>query len=161
MYSHMNNPLAGQTKNVQNYISARCPDGHTEILFTPLAPFETQEALDRICEEYNHVIGNYDVEPLIAATWEIMLYIVPFYFTWTFIEVLSGVLRGVGDAVVPAIICGVGICLLRVLWVLTVCRIYPGLPALCICYPVSWIATDVAFIIRYRSGRWQREKVRI
>ena len=66
MYSHMNNPLAGQTKNVQNYISARCPDGHTEILFTPLAPFETQEALDRICEEYNHVIGNYDVEPLIA-----------------------------------------------------------------------------------------------
>lgn len=98
---------------------------------------------------------------VIAATWEIMLYIVPFYFTWTFIEVLSGVLRGVGDAVVPAIICGVGICLLRVLWVLTVCRIYPGLPALCICYPVSWIATDVAFIIRYRSGRWQREKVRI
>ena len=66
MYSHMNNPMAGQTKNVQNYISARFPDGHTEILFTPLAPFETPEALDRICEEYNRVIGNYEVEPLIA-----------------------------------------------------------------------------------------------
>ena len=66
MYSHMNNPMAGQTKNVQNYISARYPDGHTEILFTPLAPFETPEALDRICEEYNRVIGNYEVEPLIA-----------------------------------------------------------------------------------------------
>ena len=49
MYSHMNNPIAGQTKNVQNYISAAYPDGHTEILFTPLAPFETPEALDRIC----------------------------------------------------------------------------------------------------------------
>ena len=66
MYSHMNNPMAGQTKNVQNYISATYPDGHTEILFTPLAPYETPEALDRICQEYNRVIGNMELEPLIA-----------------------------------------------------------------------------------------------
>lgn len=66
MYSHMNNPMAGRTKNNQNYISATYPDGHTEILFTPLAPFETPEALDRICEEYNRVIGNFEVEPLIV-----------------------------------------------------------------------------------------------
>lgn len=64
--SHMNNPLAGRTKTVQNYISATYPDGRTEVLFTPLAPFETPEALDRICEEYNKVIGNYEVEPLLA-----------------------------------------------------------------------------------------------
>ncbi len=66
MYSHMPNPMAGQTKNVQNYISATYPDGHTEVLFIPLAPYETPEALDRICEEYNRVIGNFEVEPLIA-----------------------------------------------------------------------------------------------
>ena len=66
LYSHMNNPLAGQTKNVQNYISASYPDGHSEILFTPLPPYETPEALDKICEEYNKVIGNFEVEPLIA-----------------------------------------------------------------------------------------------
>ena len=66
MYSHMNNPMAGQTKNVQNYISATYPDGHTEVLFTPLAPFETSEALDKICDEYNRVIGNMELEPLIA-----------------------------------------------------------------------------------------------
>ena len=66
MYSHMNNPMAGQTKNVQNYISATYPDGHTDILFIPLAPYETPEALDRICEEYNRVIGNFELEPLIA-----------------------------------------------------------------------------------------------
>lgn len=65
LYSHMNNPLAGRTKSVQNYISAAYPDGHTEILFTPLAPYETSESLDRICEEYNRVIGNLEVEPLI------------------------------------------------------------------------------------------------
>lgn len=66
MYSHMNNPMAGQTKNVQNYISATYPDGHSEIIFTPLSPFETPEALDKICDEYNFVIGNMELEPLIA-----------------------------------------------------------------------------------------------
>ena len=66
LYSHMNNPIAGRTKTVQNYISATYPDGHTETLFTPLAPYETPEALDRICEEYNRVIGNMELEPLIA-----------------------------------------------------------------------------------------------
>lgn len=66
LYSYANNPMAGQTKNVQNYISAAHPDGHVETLFTPLAPYETPEALDRICEEYNRVIGNMELEPLIA-----------------------------------------------------------------------------------------------
>ena len=66
LYGQANNPFAGHTKNVQNYISATYPDGHTEILFTPLAPYETPEALNRICEEYNRVIGNIELEPLIA-----------------------------------------------------------------------------------------------
>ena len=66
LYSHMNNPIAGRTKSVQNYISATYPDGHTEILFTPLAPYETPDALEKICAEYNKVIGNFEVEPLIA-----------------------------------------------------------------------------------------------
>ena len=66
LFSHLGNPAAGKTKTVQNYISASFPDGHTETLFIPLAPYETPEALDRICDEYNHVIGNAELEPLIA-----------------------------------------------------------------------------------------------
>ncbi|MBQ5781441.1 MAG: Fic family protein, partial [Spirochaetaceae bacterium] len=66
MYSHMNNPMAGKIKNVQNYITATHSDGNTETLFLPLAPHETTEALDRICGEYNRVVGNFEVEPLIA-----------------------------------------------------------------------------------------------
>lgn len=65
LYSHMNNLMGGRTKSVQNYISATYPDGHVETLFTPLSPFETPEALDKICEEYNRVIENMEVEPLI------------------------------------------------------------------------------------------------
>ena len=66
LYSHMNNPLAGETKNVQNYISAQYPDGRVKVLFTPLEPFETPEALERLCAEYNRVIGNMELEPLLA-----------------------------------------------------------------------------------------------
>ena len=66
LYSQMKNPLAGRTKNVQNYISASYPDGHSEVLFTPLAPYETPQALDMICNEYNRVIGNMELETLIA-----------------------------------------------------------------------------------------------
>lgn len=58
LYSHMNNPMAGRTKSVQNYISATYPDGHVETLFTPLAPYDTPQALDRICEEYNRNIAG-------------------------------------------------------------------------------------------------------
>lgn len=66
MYSHMNNPMAGRTKNVQDYITATHPDGRNEILFTPLELYETPKALDRICEEFNKVTGNMELEPLIA-----------------------------------------------------------------------------------------------
>ena len=65
LYSHMNNFMAGKTKNVQNYISATYPDGHVQVLFTPMAPCETTEAIDKICEEYNLAIGNMELEPLI------------------------------------------------------------------------------------------------
>ena len=65
LYSHMNNFMAGKTKNVQNYISATYPDGHVQVLFTPMARCETPEAIDKICEEYNLAIGNMELEPLI------------------------------------------------------------------------------------------------
>ena len=62
----MNNPAAGRTKGVQNYISAPYPDGSTRTLFTPLDPIETPTALESICNEFNRVIGNNELEPLIA-----------------------------------------------------------------------------------------------
>ncbi|MFB0918888.1 MAG: Fic family protein [Clostridiaceae bacterium] len=66
LYTYMNNNFAGKTKAVQNYISASYPDGHVEVIFTPTTPLETPEALDSICKEYNSVIGNNELEPLLA-----------------------------------------------------------------------------------------------
>ena len=66
LYQYQFNARGGQLKSVQNYISATYPDGRTEVLFTQLAPYETAEALDQICTEYNRVVGNGEVEPLLA-----------------------------------------------------------------------------------------------
>lgn len=66
MFRYMDNPLARKTKNIQNYITINYPNSKSEILFTPLSPFETPEALENICNEYNKVIGNFDIDPLLV-----------------------------------------------------------------------------------------------
>ena len=99
-------------------------------------------------------------QAVIDTTYQIMTYFVPFYFTWTLIEVLSAVLRGAGDAVRPVVIIGLGICLLRILWILTLFQWFHTLLVLSLCYVVSWVVTSTAMTIYYRRGRWmQRAKV--
>ncbi len=97
-------------------------------------------------------------EDVVQTTYTIMSYFVPFYFTWTLVEVLSAVLRGVGDAVRPVIIIGTGICLFRVIWILTVFAYFGTLLCLCLSYTVSWIITSVALVIYYRKGGWMNRR---
>ena len=98
---------------------------------------------------------------LLDKTWEIMWLFVPYYFTWTFIDVISGTLKGAGDAVIPVVITGLGICGFRILWVLIVFRlIWPTLTVLGLSYVTSWVITDIALIIRYRQwSRAHRENI--
>ena len=57
--------MGGHYKNVQNYISAIDSNGKIYNIFTPLAPFETPMAIEKICEEFNREIGYMDIDPLI------------------------------------------------------------------------------------------------
>ena len=93
-------------------------------------------------------------EAVVEKTYEIMAYFVPFYFTWVLVEVLSAVLRGAGDAVYPVVIIGVGICLFRVIWIVTVFAHFGTLLSLCLSYTVSWTITSAALVIYYKKGRW-------
>ena len=45
---------------------ARCATRSSRTVSYTHLPYETPEALDRICEEYNRVIRNMEVEPLIV-----------------------------------------------------------------------------------------------
>ena len=97
-------------------------------------------------------------EAVVRTTYQIMSYFVPFYFTWVLVEVLSAVLRGVGDAVYPVVIIGTGICLFRVLWVATVFAHFGTLLSLCLSYTVSWVITSTALTIYYRKGGWMSRR---
>ena len=93
-------------------------------------------------------------EQVVQTTYQIMSYFVPYYFTWVLVEVLSAVLRGAGDAVRPVVIIGIGICLFRVIWILTVFARFHTLLCLCLSYVVSWVITSIALVIYYRKGGW-------
>ena len=97
-------------------------------------------------------------EAVVETTYLIMAYFVPFYFTWVLVEVLSAVLRGAGDAVYPVVIIGLGVCLFRVIWILTVFRYFGTLLSLCLSYTVSWTITSIALMIYYRKGGWMNRR---
>ena len=62
-------------------------------------------------------------------------------------EVMSGMLRGLGASLVSAIVSLVGSCLLRVIWIYTVFEAYHTLPVLYLSYPVTWIITGVMQLV--------------
>jgi Na+-driven multidrug efflux pump len=97
-------------------------------------------------------------EAVVETTYQVMSYFVPFYFTWVLVEVLSAVLRGAGDAVYPVVIIGIGICLFRVIWVVTVFAHFGTLLSLCLSYTVSWTITSIALVIYYRKGGWMKRR---
>ena len=97
-------------------------------------------------------------EAVVETTYRVMSYFVPFYFTWVLVEVLSAVLRGAGDVVYPVVIIGIGICLFRVIWILTVFAHFGTLLSLCLSYTASWTLTSIALVIYYRKGGWMNRR---
>ena len=97
-------------------------------------------------------------DAVVETTYRVMSYFVPFYFTWVLVEVLSAVLRGAGDAVYPVVIIGIGVCLFRVIWILTVFSYFGTLLSLCLSYTVSWTITSIALVIYYRKGGWMNRR---
>lgn len=87
---------------------------------------------------------------------EILWNLVPYYFTYIAIEVLSGALRGTGDAVVPMILTCLGVCVLRVAWIWFVVPQSHTLATVCFSYPLTWAITSVLFLIYYIQGGWLR-----
>lgn len=80
---------------------------------------------------------------------QIVHFLVPTFFTYVCVEVLSGALRGVGDCWIPTLICLSGICLIRVLWIMLAVPQRPDIYTMTFSYPLTWTITSVLFIVYY------------
>ena len=76
------------------------------------------------------------------------------------IEVFSGALRGVGDAVVATVFTLGGVCVLRLIWLLGVVPTNPTLHMILLSYPITWTITSALFIIYYLKGGWLGRAIR-
>lgn len=55
----------GSFKSVQNYINETKPDGTVVTRFTPIAPYNTPDAVERLCTAYEQAIASGKVDSLI------------------------------------------------------------------------------------------------
>ena len=96
------------------------------------------------------VLGLFNEDPAVIDAGLIrMRYILLFEPGDVFMEVMSGVMRGFGNSVPPAVLTLICVCGSRILWVNTVFRMHPDFPTLMTIYPISWIVTAVALVLAY------------
>jgi len=79
----------------------------------------------------------------------IMKFIVPFFITYVGVEIFAGSLRGMGDSIKPLIITILGVCVLRVGWLITVVPKHLEIHWILASFPITWIVTSIAFSFYY------------
>lgn len=101
------------------------------------------------------LIGLYVSDPMAVETAVLRntILIIP-YFLLAFMEVGSGIVRGLGKSITSTVVSLIGACLLRIVWICTVFQWFPTLEALYLSYPVSWGVTALfQFIIAFTTRR--------
>lgn len=78
----------------------------------------------------------------------------PSYFTFVFIEIFSGAIRGAGEALQPMLITCFGVCGLRILWLIIAVPLWPTMEMVAMNYPATWVVTAIVFIAYYARFKW-------
>ena len=98
----------------------------------------------------------YSTDPEVIAYGKLrMHYILIPYFICGMMDVMVGLMRGMGYAIMPMLVSLTGACLFRVVWVYTIFQQIRTLECLYISYPISWTLTllihVVCFVTIYRK----------
>lgn len=108
------------------------------------------------CVFGTQLLSLYSADPAVIQVGLNRMYIVcgP-YFLCGIMDVMTGVLRGIGYSLLPMIVSLMGACVLRVVWIYTVFRLDHRPEVLYISYPISWIVTAgvhfVCFMVVYKK----------
>ena len=80
---------------------------------------------------------------------EMIRFLAPFYITYVCVEIFSGALRGMGDALIPMLLSFGGICILRSGWLLAAVPVWNHMKTVMFSYPLTWVTTSVLFAVYY------------
>ena len=102
------------------------------------------------------LLSLYTTDPQVIAVGLERLYIVcgP-YFLCGVMDVMTGVLRGIGYSLLPMVVSLMGACAFRILWVVTIFAAVPTMNCLMISYPVSWALTFAVLVVFF-ALLWRR-----
>ena len=90
-----------------------------------------------------------DDEAVMAAAAVRTGIIAPTYFLCGMMDTCVGLLRGMGSSVTPMVVSILGVCVLRILWIVFIFPLAPTLHTLYLSYPVSWIITLTIHVCCY------------
>lgn len=96
----------------------------------------------------NNLLSMYSTDTnVITIAYNMLKVVALFYPSYIFIEIISAALKSCGDTTNSMIITLVGICVLRITYVLFVP--FNNVTQVLYCYPLSWVVTSIIFIIDY------------
>jgi putative MATE family efflux protein len=97
---------------------------------------------------YKELLGLFCKDPEVIEIGYIRLYWLAFAFIFSILQdILSGLLRGFGQSLGPALISLIGICGIRIVWVCTIFKKSPTFTTVMQSYPVSLSITAFAIAI--------------
>lgn len=100
------------------------------------------------------LLAIYSTDSAVIAAGKIrLLYVSGPYFLCGIMEVIMGMMRGLGYSIIPMIVSLSGACLFRIVWLQTIFTWYPSLEVLLLSYPISWILTSLIHFLTYFYAR--------
>ena len=85
------------------------------------------------------------------------------YFLCGLMDVMTGILRGMGSSVAPMIITVAGVCVMRIVWIYTIFQdpAFHNASCLFVSYPISWVLTFMAefaaFLVLFKKSKQKAE----
>ena len=79
------------------------------------------------------------------------------YFLFAMTDVLGGVIRGSGNAVVPMCISLTNMCVVRIIWLMIATNIWNDFSIVVITYPMTWALASLCYLLYYWKGGWMKK----
>lgn len=101
------------------------------------------------------LIGFFNATPEVIEYGKVsILFLAPAYFIFGTTEILGGILRGAGHAMIPMAVSIIFMCLFRVIWVFLVLPRHYSIKTVYMSYPISWVLTFIVILVYFVSGKW-------